>query len=194
MTIATASIPSGRAAPRRPPSPRSCHRSGPARARAPRRTPWRGRVDRQRPGDKHVIVVHPRRDAMNGADERALARRRPCRAGSAVPAPAPLPAASRLRCHRSALLAETEEPLHLGGIRPAAGEIVESLVGHPDQVAVDERRAFRSALLGMFEAAFPFQYRPAGIIMGRKPREHARKSTCPSPSERNRPARLSQGW
>ena len=58
-------------------------------------------------------------------------------------------------------------------VRAAAGEIVESLVGHPDEVAVDERCAFRRALLGMLEAAFPFEHRPAGIVVARKLREDA---------------------
>ena len=45
----------------------------------------------------------------------------------------------------------------------AAGEIVECLFRHPDDVVLDEGRAFGRAVLGMLQAAFPFQHRP-GII------------------------------
>src|SRR3546814_19207423 len=47
----------------------------------------------------------------------------------------------------------------------AAREIVERLVGLADHVRGDEGRAFARAVLGMLQAAFPFEYRPAGIAI-----------------------------
>src|SRR3989442_730581 len=45
------------------------------------------------------------------------------------------------------------------------GEIVERLFGDADDVVGDELRSFASAILGVLEAAFPLQHRPAGIVV-----------------------------
>src|SRR5690606_25666315 len=54
----------------------------------------------------------------------------------------------------------------------AAREIVERLVGLADHVRGDEGRAFARAILGVLQAAFPFEHRPAGIAILRQLREN----------------------
>ena len=49
--------------------------------------------------------------------------------------------------------------------RRRAGEIVEGLLGDADDVIADEGRAFARAVLGMLQAAFPFQHRPAVVAV-----------------------------
>src|SRR5467141_3574221 len=51
---------------------------------------------------------------------------------------------------------------HVGA---GTGEIVERLLGDADDVVGDELRPFASAVLGVLETAFPFEHRPAGIIV-----------------------------
>ena len=58
-----------------------------------------------------------------------------------------------------------------GAVGAAVGEVVEGLLGHADDVGVDEGRAFARAVLGVLQAAFPFQYRPAGEVVLRELRE-----------------------
>src|SRR4051794_16446154 len=50
----------------------------------------------------------------------------------------------------------------------ARGKIVERFLRYLDDVALDERRTFGSALLRILEAAFPFEHRPAVVIISCK--------------------------
>ena len=48
---------------------------------------------------------------------------------------------------------------------PVGGEIVERLLGHADDVLPDELGAFARAVLGVLQRAFPFEHRPAVIVV-----------------------------
>src|SRR3954470_17054469 len=58
-----------------------------------------------------------------------------------------------------------------GEVAAGAGEIVERLFGHADDVVGDELRAFARAVFRMFDTALPLEHRPAGIIVLRELRE-----------------------
>ncbi len=47
----------------------------------------------------------------------------------------------------------------------SAGKVVKRLLRDPNDVVLDERRAFGGAILGMLQAAFPLQHRPAVVAM-----------------------------
>src|SRR5438552_16087759 len=47
----------------------------------------------------------------------------------------------------------------------AAGEVIEGPLGDPDDVVLDEGRAFGGAVLWMLQAALPFQHRPGIVIV-----------------------------
>src|SRR3546814_449062 len=61
----------------------------------------------------------------------------------------------------------------------APREIVERLVGLADHVRGDEGRAFARAVFGMLQAAFPFEYRPAGIAILCQPGENPAEIELP---------------
>ena len=61
----------------------------------------------------------------------------------------------------------------------AAGEIVERLFRHADDVVLDERRAFGRAVLGMLQAALPFEHRPAVVVVLRQLGEDAAEIDLP---------------
>src|SRR5262245_11997167 len=46
-----------------------------------------------------------------------------------------------------------------------ADEVLERGLGHPDEVRGDELGALARAVLGMLQAAFPLQHRPAAVIV-----------------------------
>src|SRR3546814_13400898 len=74
----------------------------------------------------------------------------------------------------------------------AAREIVERLVGLADHVRGDEGRAFARAVLGMLQAAFHFDYRPAGIAILCPPGENPADMhlpVAPPPEEARQGAR-----
>src|SRR5436309_8117195 len=50
-------------------------------------------------------------------------------------------------------------------VRPPAREIVEGVLGHPDDVALDERSTLGRPLLGMLERALPLEHRPAVVVV-----------------------------
>ena len=52
-------------------------------------------------------------------------------------------------------------------------EIIECTIGDPDDVVADERGALARTVLGMFEAAFPFQHGPARVVVLRELAEDA---------------------
>src|SRR6478609_631743 len=58
-----------------------------------------------------------------------------------------------------------------GKVDAAGGEIIEGPRGDIDQVAGNEGRSFRRSLLGILDAAFPFEHGPAVEIMLRQLRE-----------------------
>src|SRR5690606_24125160 len=60
-----------------------------------------------------------------------------------------------------------------GAVDTGIGEVVECLLGDADDVMLDEGRAFCRSVLGMLEAAFPFQHRPAVVPVLRELREDA---------------------
>src|SRR5204863_226696 len=82
------------------------------------------------------------------------ARRPPCRAAAAGPSSG-----------------DAEHAAVRGLVGAGAREIVERLLGHPDDVLGDELRPFAGAILGMLEAALPLEHRPAGIVVLRELRE-----------------------
>src|SRR5678815_2426338 len=61
------------------------------------------------------------------------------------------------------------------GISPSSGlrKIVERAVGHANDVVANECRSFARAILGMLQAAFPFEHGPAGIVVLRELAENA---------------------
>src|SRR5213593_1224850 len=66
---------------------------------------------------------------------------------------------------------DAEHPAIRGLVGAGAGEIVERLVRHPDDVVGNELRPFAGAVLRMLDAALPLEHRPAGIIVLRELRE-----------------------
>src|SRR5213083_2050084 len=66
---------------------------------------------------------------------------------------------------------DAEHPAIRGEVGAGAGEIVERLLGHTDDVVGDEFRPFAGAVLRMLDAALPFEHRPAGIVVLRELRE-----------------------
>jgi hypothetical protein len=106
-------------------------------------------------------IVEPRRDAMHRADEGAVAA-----ADHAQPQPS-----GWHHPHAFAIRRQMPRTRFNCAVDAAAGEIVESPLGHADDVAADELRAFAGAVLGMLQAAFPFEHGPAGIIVLRQLRE-----------------------
>ena len=82
-----------------------------------------------------------------------------------------------------------------GFISATAGEVVKGSVRGANDVMVDKIYTFACPILWMLEAALPLQYRPALKAVARENwLKMPLKSTCPSPSERNRPARSVQLW
>src|SRR3954454_8097160 len=53
-------------------------------------------------------------------------------------------------------------------IRAGAREVIERVLGHADDVALDELRAFRRALLRVLDAALPFEHCPAVVVVLRE--------------------------
>src|SRR5260370_15191653 len=66
---------------------------------------------------------------------------------------------------------DSEHPAIRSIISTRAGEIVERLFRHPDDVVGDELRPLAGAVLRMLDAALPFEHRPAGIVVLRQLRE-----------------------
>src|SRR5208283_5791214 len=60
-----------------------------------------------------------------------------------------------------------------------AGEIVERLLRHADDVMLDELGALARAVLRVLEAAFPFEHRPGRIAVLRHLGEDAREIDLP---------------
>src|SRR5271165_6665506 len=121
----------------------------------------------------------PERRALSGVDERAPATssywssmRDAMRWTAPMKAPSPPPTMpSRMRppafaslrpsmAISSLLSLESERAFDLVLVDRPSGEIVERLLGHPDHMMLDELGAFARAVLGMFEAALPFEHRP----------------------------------
>ena len=162
-----------------------------ARARGSPRFLGPGRVGRERACDQLVVAVDAA--AMRcTAPMKAPCRRRPCRAGCALLRSLLLPSMpcrSLLPVRRAQMPILRVAPL----VGRAAGEIVEGALGDANDVVVDEGRAFRGPVLRMLEAAFPFEHGPAVVVVAAASLEKMpAKSTWPSPSERKRPARLTQ--
>ena len=113
---------------------------------------------------------------MHGTDQRTLAA-----ADHAQPQPAP--PCSPVEAERAAV----------GGlVAGAAGEILEALLGHLDDVGRDQLGPLARAVLRILQAAFPFEHGPAAVAVLVSLLKMPPKSTCPSPSERKRPARSAQ--
>src|SRR2546421_881350 len=75
------------------------------------------------------------------------ARHPPCRAAAAGPSSG-----------------DAEHTAIRGEVGAGAGEIVERLFRHPDDVVGDKLRAFARAVLRMLDATLPLEYRPTGIV------------------------------
>ena len=60
---------------------------------------------------------------------------------------------------------EAEHPPVGRLVGSSGGEIVEGFLRDADDVVLDERRAFASAVLGMLQAAFPFEHGPGIVIV-----------------------------
>ena len=52
-----------------------------------------------------------------------------------------------------------------GAVGPGVGEIVKGFLGHADDMGIDKGRPFAGAVLGVFQAAFPFDHGPAVIAV-----------------------------
>ena len=151
------------------------------------------RRGRQRAGHQLVLVVQPRGDAVHRADEGALAAAHhaepdaPAR-GAVVPsldghvrlsrvAPADVPGGGR----SPQFTAQPEHPpdlLLVDARAPAKSSKAFSV--DADDVVGDERGALARAVLGVLQAALPFQHRPAVVAVLRPSWRRSR---------RNRPAR-----
>src|SRR6266508_5757607 len=70
-----------------------------------------------------------------------------------------------------AMSGDAEHAAIRGDVGAGAGEIVERLFRHADDVVGDELRSFTRAVLRMLDAALPFEHRPAGIVVLRQLRE-----------------------
>src|SRR5690349_21288616 len=87
-----------------------------------------------------------------------------CTAPIKAPSPPPtIPSRSRRVTPMSVL--QAHQRADLMQIGAAAGKIVKRPLGHTDDVAADEVRAFARAVLGMLEGAFPFEHRPARVVV-----------------------------
>ena len=73
------------------------------------------------------------------------------------------------------------------------GEVVERPVGHADDRGGDERSAFGGGDFGMLQAILPSYTAQPPKSYSASFEKICLKSTCPSPSERSRAARFSQG-
>src|SRR4051812_20653040 len=83
------------------------------------------------------------------------ARRPPCRAAAAGPSSG-----------------DAEHSGVRGEVGAGAGEIVERLFRHANDVVGDELRAFAGAVLRVLDAALPLEHRPTGIVVLRELREY----------------------
>src|SRR5213593_3617871 len=105
-----------------------------------------------------------------GSDDRAPATSSYCpsmRAHSRCTPPMNAPRPPPTMPSRSgwAMSGDAEHAAICGDVGAGAGEIVERLVRHPDDVVGDELRPLAGAVFRMFEAALPFEHRPAGIVV-----------------------------
>src|SRR5437867_5469007 len=114
--------------------------------------------------------------ARCGSDERAPATSSYCpsmRAHSRCTPPmnAPRPPPTMPSLSGWAMSGDAEHTAIRGEVGAGAGEIVERLVRHPDDVVGDELRPFAGAVLRVLEAALPLEHRPTGIVVLRQLRE-----------------------
>src|SRR5271170_6684992 len=77
--------------------------------------------------------------------------------------------------------AQAERARDLLLVDAAAGEVVERLLGHANDVLLDEFGALARAVLGMLQAAFPFEHRPRRIAILRHLGENAAEIDLPVP-------------
>src|SRR6266545_3306073 len=108
--------------------------------------------------------------ARCGSDESAPATSSYCpsmRAQSRCTPPmnAPRPPLTMPSCSGWTMSGDAEHPAVRGLVGAGAGEIVERLVRHPDDVVGDELRPFAGAVLRVLDAALPLEHRPAGIVV-----------------------------
>src|SRR5208283_1313356 len=103
------------------------------------------------------------------ADERPL----PAAHHAEPNAPAALGVAASLDGHSCFSSNEPERAIDLLLVDCAAGEIVERLVGDPDDVMLDELGALARAVLGVLQTAFPLEHRPGRIAASRELGEDA---------------------
>ena len=75
----------------------------------------------------------------------------------------------------------------------AAGEIVERLVGDADDVVGDELRALARAVLGVLQAALPFQHRPRVVADRRQFREDPAEVDLPVAERAEAPGAIDPG-
>src|SRR5208337_449101 len=128
----------------------------------------------------------PERRALSGVDDSAPATSSywssmreamrctaPMNAPSPPPAPAALGVAASLDGHSCFSSNEPERAIDLLLVDCAAGEIVERLVGDPDDVMLDELGALARAVLGVLQTAFPLEHRPGRIAALRELGEDA---------------------
>ena len=80
------------------------------------------------------------------------------------------------------------------GVDVRTREIVKRALCDANDVITDKSGTFASAVFGVFQAAFPFENSPAGEVVLANLEKMALKSTCPSPNDRNRPARSTHDW
>src|SRR3954451_5076990 len=95
-------------------------------------------------------------------------------------APSPPPTIpSRMRRMAVGSSVNTEHAADLPLVHAGTGEIVKGLFGHADQVALDELRALACTILGVLEAALPFQHGPGAVAVLRQFREHRSEIDLP---------------
>ncbi len=126
---------------------------------------------RERAGDQLVLVVEPRRHAMHGADEGALAA-----ADHAEPDPPAGPARSALRFdrHGGALQAEHPPGLLRIALPPAKSSNAFSVTRM--MCSLDELGALGGAGFGVLQAALPLQHRPAVVVVLRPSSRRSRRN------------------
>ena len=74
-------------------------------------------------------------------------------------------------------LADPQHPLNLFLIGAGGDEIVKGLFGDANEMVLYESGPLASAVLGMFEAAFPFEHCPAVVVILRHLREDGAEVT-----------------
>jgi hypothetical protein len=85
---------------------------------------------------------------------------------------------------------QSQHPAIGGGVCAGACEIVERALGHADDVVLNELRALGCTLLGMLDAALPFEHGPTVVVVLRESGEDAVEVDLPVAERAETPGAL----